>query len=95
MEDDILSELKASGGGDQSRVEASIREDLGEIERLIEKKRTESALEMGHRTLSKIEREDLSEEAHRTAHQHLANAYLTMSDREGEALPHVQHLAVE
>ena len=93
MKDDLLSELKASGGGDQSRVEASIQEDLGEIERLIEKKRIEPALNMGHRTLSKIEREGLSEEAHRTAHQHLANAYLTTTNREGEALPHVQYLA--
>lgn len=93
MKEDLLSELKASSGGDESRVEASIREDLDEIDRLMEEKRIEPALEMGHRTLSKIEREDLSEEAHRTVHQHLANAYLTTTDREGEALPHVQYLA--
>ena len=85
---------EAVSGGDRNKVEEVIQEDLEEIEHLIKRKRIEPALELGNRTLSRIEREGMSEDTHRTVHQHLANAYLSTLDNKEKALPHVQYLSV-
>lgn len=91
----LVTEMQASGGeGTLDRVEATLRDDLDEVKQFIDRHQIRQALELGKRTLRKIEDEDLSPEARRTAHEHLANAYLSTLDRREEAIPHVEALAV-
>jgi tetratricopeptide (TPR) repeat protein len=94
LKDYTESLLEASGGQNGARkIEASIQADLDEVRRRIDTHRIEQAIDLANRTLRKIEDQDLGPDARRTAHEHLANAYLATLDQRKAAIPHVDALA--